>query len=73
MQVPSDLTVVMAVLKQERKERINVPVAASTFSDDVASIHGGAQHCLAVVRGGTMRKGVQDRHFSVFWLQQVTR
>lgn len=40
MQVPTDVAVVMAVLQEDRKERIDVPVPLSTFSDDVATIHG---------------------------------
>lgn len=40
LEVPTDVAVVMAVLQEDRKERIDVPVPLSTFSDDVATIHG---------------------------------
>ena len=40
LQVPSDLAIVMAMLQQERKERVDVAVSPSTFADDVAAIHG---------------------------------
>ena len=40
MQVPSELAIVKALLKQERRERVDVPVPGSTFPDDVATIHG---------------------------------
>lgn len=66
--MPSDLAVVMAMLKQERKERISVPVAPSTFSDDVASIHGRrlvpVRACLIMLDVGNNYNSPQNRSWS---------